>query len=234
MKKILFSVVSHDQQELVQKFINSLDKHIQSKGFIINIIVTENFATDNKVRSEIFSLIKVKNLREKGFGANHNSAFEKLESDYIFVINPDIELIETLDMGRVIKSIERRRLDISSPTIVNRMGEIEDYKRANLSLINLIKRKLLKKKQEQFDWFAGMFLVIKSASFRKLKGFDTDFFMYVEDCDLCMRAKNEEMRLGDIENFSVLHYAERASMKNFRHFKWHVSSLIQYWLFKKK
>lgn len=52
--------------------------------------------------------------------------------------------------------------------------------------MNLLQRKFLKNNMEKFDWLAGMFLVVNSTSFKKLQGFDTVFFMYVEDCDLSM------------------------------------------------
>jgi GT2 family glycosyltransferase len=85
---------------------------------------------------------------------------------------------------------------------------------------------------EKFDWLAGMFLVVNSISFRKLQGFDTDFFMYVEDCDLSMRARKAGMKIGDLEGFSVVHDARRASTKSFKHLRWHITSLLRYWFLK--
>lgn len=230
--KIVFSVVSHNQQELVQKFLDSMDRYINNVGNTIDVIITENCLSDIHIKSEKFSITKLLNLRQKGFGSNHNSAFEKIESDYFFIINPDIELFEEFNINKFIEYIEERKLDISSPKIINPTGKIEDFKRANLTFLNLIKRKMFKFDESQFDWLAGMFLVIRSNSFRRLQGFDTNFFMYVEDCDLSMRARRAGMRIGDIENFSVIHDARRASKKNHKHLIWHISSLLKYWLFK--
>ena len=126
----------------------------------------------------------------------------------------------------------RDRIDISSPQIVGVSGAVEDYKRADLTFTNLLKRKFFRNNVEKFDWLAGMFLIVNSTSFRKLQGFDTDFFMYVEDCDLSMRARKVGMKIGDIEGFSVVHDARRASTKSFKHFKWHITSLLRYWFLK--
>jgi N-acetylglucosaminyl-diphospho-decaprenol L-rhamnosyltransferase len=52
--------------------------------------------------------------------------------------------------------------------------------------------------------------------------------MYVEDCDLCMRARKAGMILGDLENFSVIHNAQRTSRRRVDHFKWHIRSLLRY------
>lgn len=227
--KILCSVVSHDQQSLVQVFLDSMDTYMQVGKHSVQVIVTENSLNEINLKSNKFVIRKVINLRRKGFGENHNSAFEKSESDYFFIVNPDIRLLEDTNLEKIIDDVTEKNLDIASPKVVDPRGKTEDYKRADLSFVNLIKRKLFKADHEKFDWFAGMFLVVNSASFRKLKGFDACYFMYVEDCDLSMRARRAGMRLGDIEGFSVVHDARRASSKNFRHLKWHIKSLLRYW-----
>ena len=39
---------------------------------------------------EKFSLCTIQNIRPKGFGDNHNSAFSAYDSDFFFIVNPDI------------------------------------------------------------------------------------------------------------------------------------------------
>ena len=171
-------------------------------------------------------------MRHKGFGTNHNAAFELFESDVFLIVNPDIILDKTFDLDLMVKLLIRDELDISSPQIVNVSGAVEDYKRADLTFMNLLKRKLFKNTAEKFDWLAGMFLFVNSTSFRKLQGFDTDFLMYVEDCDLSMRARKAGMKIGHLQGFSVVHDARRASTKSLKHFRWHITSLLRYWFLK--
>ena len=85
-------------------------------------------------------------------------------------------------------------------------------------------------KDSSFDWFAGMFLIIRGTSFRKLGGFDERFFMFVEDCDFCVRASKDGFRIADTLDIAVKHNAQRASRRSFRFFIWHIKSLIKYWL----
>jgi N-acetylglucosaminyl-diphospho-decaprenol L-rhamnosyltransferase len=196
------------------------------------IVLTENTMTENINKSVRFRTYNISNLRHKGFGANHNAVFERFESDFFFIVNPDIILNKNLDLDLIVEQLISDRVDISSPQIVGVSGAVEDYKRANLTFTNLLKRKFIRNNVEKFDWLAGMFLVVNSTSFRKLQGFNTDFFMYVEDCDLSMRARKLGMKIGDIEGFSVVHDARRASTKSFKHFKWHITSLLRYWFLK--
>lgn len=229
---ILFSIVSHGQKELVEDLISSLDQYLDIGANNFKLIITENLYCDVDFKSQKFSIDVIYNVRPKGFGDNHNSAFEKNKSDYFFIINPDIRFFEKCEIDQVLSFLEQEKIDLASPKIISPSGSMEDYKRADLTFLNLFKRRILKQKDEKFDWFAGMFLVMKSSSFRKLQGFDTDFFMYVEDCDLNMRARKAGMRICDIKNLCVIHNAQRASARNLNHLKWHISSLLKYWLFR--
>ena len=224
--------MSHNQQELCSRLLRSIDTFLVSNKHEVLIVLTENTLTENDVKSERFPKININNLRHRGFGANHNNVFERFKSDVFFIVNPDIILNKPLDLDLMVESIINGRIDIASPQIVGGTGAIEDYKRADLTFTNLLKRKLFKHDLEKFDWLAGMFLVVKSTSFRKLQGFDTDFFMYVEDCDLSMRAQKAGMLLADLKDFSVIHDARRASRKSLKHLKWHITSLLKYWLLK--
>lgn len=230
---IVFSIVSHGQVDLVKILLQSMDKYVYQGIHKIKIVITENLLSNVDLKSEKFTVYTTLNLRQKGFGDNHNSAFERTESDFFFVVNPDITFVSNFNLNEVIEELVSKKIDISSPQILNPRGGVEDYKRSNLSLINLIMRKVLNKRRQKFEWLAGMFLIIKSESFRRLNGFDTDFFMYVEDCDLCMRARSLDMLVDDIPDYAVVHDARRGSTKSFKHLKWHILSLIKYWLYKK-
>ncbi len=41
------------------------------------------------------------------------------------------------------------------------------------------------------EWVAGSFIAFKSSSYRKVQGFDENYFMYCEDIDICYRAKSQ-------------------------------------------
>lgn len=232
MREILFSVVSHGQENLVQNLIKSLDKFVTTQDCSLKLIVTENHEKNINITSNYFNLEKIINLREKGFGNNHNCVFESHKSDFFIIVNPDIEFIHPLNLDNLIQEIETKKIDICSPLIFDRLGNIEDYKRSDLTFLNLIKRVVFKKKENQFDWFAGMFLIVRSSSYRDLGGFDTKFFMYVEDCDLCMRARRLNKNISDLESLSVVHDAQRSSNNNLKYLKIHILSLLKYWFIK--
>lgn len=230
--RILVSIVSHNQQDLVKSSLSSFDRFATSKLHEVVFVVTENTPAINNASSKNFKVIKINNLRQKGFGENHNVTFERVKSDFFIIANPDIVLTKNFDFDLLIDAFEKYHIDIGSPIVFNTFGEVEDFKRSDLKISNILKRKVFKMK-ERFDWLAGMFLIVRSESFFKLNGFDTDFFMYVEDCDLSMRARKLGMKLSELVDFSVVHNARRTSRKNLKYFKWHLTSLIRYLIFKR-
>ena len=230
--KIVISVVSHGQHKLVQRLLDSLDIFLKNQENEVLIVITENAPVEEKYFSKKLKLHKIFNLRSKGFGANHNAVFEKFDSDLFLIVNPDTILVDFFDLDLIHSLVQENEIDLCSPVIKSPRGGVEDYKRADLTFFNLLKRKIFKNHAEKFDWFSGIFLIVRSESFRKLKGFDTDFFMYVEDCDLSMRARKAGMKVDDIEEFSIVHDARRATRTNVKHLKWHVVSLLRYWFLK--
>jgi N-acetylglucosaminyl-diphospho-decaprenol L-rhamnosyltransferase len=227
---IVISIVSHAQASLVKNLLASLDAHVTSKEHNVTIIVTENTTLSDDFYCK-FPMVQIRNLRRKGFGANHNSAFEYLDPDLFLIVNPDIEFIEPFNLDVLVKQMEASKTDVTSPIILSKDGSMEDYKRSDLTVKNLLKRKVLKITDTKLDWFAGMFLIVNGRNFRKLGGFDTRFFMYVEDCDFCNRALQIGCKLEDVTVTSVKHDARRESRKIFsKHLFWHLQSLIKYWL----
>ena len=147
--KILISIVSHNQQALCGRLLRSIDNFLQSNLHDVIIVLTENTLIENLNKSERFQTYNINNLRPKGFSTNHNATFERFESDIFIIVNPDIILDETFDLDLMVKLLIMDELDILSPQIVGVSGAVEDYKRADLTFTNLLKRKFFKNNVEK-------------------------------------------------------------------------------------
>ena len=126
--KIIFSVVSHNQQDLVQNLLDSMSTYLKNRFHDLIVVITENSLDEINTKSVKFKLEYNINLRQYGFGSNHNRVFEKYESDYFFIINPDIVFKEEFSLDAIIEYLETEKIDISSPKIVNINNCLEDYK----------------------------------------------------------------------------------------------------------
>ena len=55
--------------------------------------------------------------------------------------------------------------------------------------MNLKKENL--KKFYEVDWLTGSFILMPRIVFEEINGFDQDYFLYVEDVDLCKRIRKK-------------------------------------------
>jgi N-acetylglucosaminyl-diphospho-decaprenol L-rhamnosyltransferase len=228
--RICLSIVSHGQADLVDALLRSVDEFVVSEEHEVLVVITENTTAQYKCTCK-YPVDYTFNLRQKGFGANHNAAFERTTPDYFLVINPDITFKGEFCLDHLVSAMTVSNVDLTSPIITDKFGETVDYKRADLTLINLIKRRVFKQTERCFDWYAGMFLVFTGKSYLALEGFDPRFFLYVEDCDICVRAARLGYQIEDVVNVSVQHDSRRASSNLFSiYYFWHLSSLLKYWL----
>jgi GT2 family glycosyltransferase len=57
----------------------------------------------------------------------------------------------------------------------------------------------------------GADLLIKKQLFDQLGGFDPAFFMYIEDGELCLRAKKQGYRIVSVPEAKIIHYQGKSS-----------------------
>jgi hypothetical protein len=60
-------------------------------------------------------------------------------------------------------------------------------------------------KPREVDWVTGAALMIQKKLFEKIKGFDTKFFMYFEDQDLCLRVKSLGFGVWVLPKAKIIH-----------------------------
>jgi GT2 family glycosyltransferase len=75
-----------------------------------------------------------------------------------------------------------------------------------------------------------MFMLFRSAAFRKVGGFDERYFLYYEDVDLCARLRRAGYDIRVEAAVRVVHDARRDSRRSVRYMAWHLSSILRYFL----
>ncbi|MFL0799717.1 MAG: glycosyltransferase [Agarilytica sp.] len=204
------------------------------------IILTINVPEDMSFVSEFDDLpINVlTNSIAKGFGQNHNQAFRAAKGDYFAVVNPDIRA-ENLRLSPIIETVSQDGVGACAPEVRSSTGELEDSARHFPSLLELIGKVLLKKKRQGYtwqsepvkvDWVGGMFIVFPRKIYSEVGGFDERYFMYYEDVDICRRLGLRKLAVMLEPRVCVIHDAQRASWKNSQHRKWHLRSVLRYFL----
>lgn len=241
-KQITISVVSHKQINLINTLLLDLKNCMKN---ISKIIVTINVPEKIKHQT-IYKSLPIKwvyNKNKLGFGENHNNAFLECDTEFFCVLNPDIHISKNI-FDKLIYDKVKENVHIISPSIFNKSNEKEINCRQfpKLSFNYLIDRfnkrphiVFIKEKLKYVnltDWIGGMFLLITSDDFKKLKGFDTNYFLYFEDVDICYRAAKLNFKVGESHNVKAVHDARRQTHKKLTHQLYFLQSFLIY-LFKR-
>lgn len=226
------SVVSHGHGGMVWSLVDQLVVCAEVSQVIVTLNIPETAPEilDRKV-------LLVRNEAPKGFGANHNAAFALANGKFYCVINPDIELTQN-PFSALVDILADQRVGLAAPLVVGSSGEAEDSMRCFLTPWSMLKRVLgfgsgaysLLQGGSDFtpDWVAGMFMLFRSEAYAKVGGFDERYFMYCEDADICTRVWKARYRVVGCLSTSVIHNAQRASHRSFKHLSWHLRSMARY------
>ncbi|HEX4583516.1 MAG TPA: glycosyltransferase [Burkholderiaceae bacterium] len=229
--QITASVVSHGQARLVNALIADLALH--ASAHLKRLVVTMNVPEAEAVRCDgvPFEVLLLRNNRPLGFGANQNRAFQHCDTAWFAVLNPDLRFSDDA-LGRMLA--EREPHDgLIAPLILNADGSPADAARRLPTPFQIVSRKLrwkLHGPDPDFDWLAGMCLLLDSEVFRSLGGFDERYFMYCEDADLCLRMQLAGWHLHHVPSVKLVHEARRDSHRSPRYMGWHIASLIRLWM----
>jgi hypothetical protein len=210
-------------------------------GESFTIVLTLNIPEDEAFIEEFRDLpvTVIRNSAPRGFGANHNAAFERCAAQWFVVLNPDLRLPENPFPPLRRFAAQVPALGAIAPRVFNSAGQLEDAVRSNLTPWSIAKRSLGRREsvdavappgEPRFFWLAGMFLFFRSVAYRHVAGFDERFFLYCEDYDICARLHLAGYKLVVAHDAWVLHDARRTSRRSFTHLRWHVASLMRVWI----
>ncbi len=179
------------------------------------------------------------NTLPKGFGENHNAAFERIKQPFFCPLNPDISLIDN-PFRPLLAELRNTGGGIAAPLVLAPDGVVEDSVRRFPTVASLLHKigggqggRYNPKLNDPIfcpDWVAGMFMLFRSEDYEKLGGFDPKFFLYYEDVDICARARKAGMGLIVCPSVAVIHDARRDSHRSLRHLRWHLASMGRYFL----
>lgn len=227
---ITLSIVSHGNiNEVIELLCSIL---LIDYIFIDKLILTINKKEDlSSFRNLVLPFKKtiITNSFVKGFGENHNNAFKLCNTELFLVLNPDIKFPKNFSFSKIINIKKNNNSSVISPYIKTDNKIV--YPRAFPSIFNYLinKKKYFSHGEIYVDWISGSFMLFNSSIFRKIQGFDEQFFLYMEDIDICRKLKliNHSVSV-DITQY-VIHKARRLSHQNLQHFFFHFSGIYKYY-----
>jgi len=232
---ISISIVSHNHGLLISKLLSDLQIHCSKEIEVILTINTKEKLTFTK-NDFNFPLTLIQNKEKKGFGTNHNKAFNHAKGKFFCVLNPDVRL-NANPFPALINCFESKTVGVAAPLIKDENGKIAENARKFPTPLILFKKLLHLKKKYDYsigldifspDWVGGMFMLFPCKVFREIDGFDEKYFLYYEDVDLCARLKLYGYKIIHYPFVSAIHKAHYDSHHNIRYLLVHIFSIIRF------
>jgi GT2 family glycosyltransferase len=233
--KVQFVIVNYRTAELTVRCVKSIIALGIPEG---DIVVVDNFSRDSSVEIISSAVPNLKIIRSKcnsGYGAAINLGMKFVDAEFAIVLNPDTiftanfldELIREFESDGSIAIIGFNLLnpDLTPQYSARRFYSLVDIavRRTRLKSIwpfkmmndrHLMKAELNRGASFEADWVMGTGFAIRRSTFEQINGMDEDYFLYMEDVDLCARIWCARKRVVCMPTASIIHDHQRASAKS--------------------
>src|SRR6266446_863843 len=221
-------VVSFNSAGFIERCLASVETCL--RGVNHEICVVDNASSDGSarlVRERFPSVTVIENLENLGFAAGVNRGLAATRGCYVLWLNPDAELFDG-GVGDLIDYFEKHpRVGIIGPQLVDPSGEVQLSCRSFPSLrtalfhrYSLLTRWFPKNPgsseyllsdwdhgtAREVDWVSGACLLHRRHLLDEIGPLDERFFMYLEDVDFCLRARQAGWSVEYRPGMRVLHY----------------------------
>lgn len=206
---------------------------IISKTFSLEVIIVDNFSNDGQLqifKQKYFNFTIVENSGNNGFSNGCNFGASIASGNHLFFLNPDTKLtfeaLETL----LKTAVTHPTIGILSCLQINENNVF--YKQNNLfpalgrffgisrSLFRKFNKKNLTKRfnndKELFypDWVTGAVIFISRDWFNKIQGWNEDYWLYLEDVDICKKVTQLGGKVAVTRKAIIFHQHGGASRLN--------------------
>jgi len=213
MTSLSLVVVGYDSDEVWPEFCESLARSTVVPG---EVVVVENSPALPPTIPSLpeLSITVTHRPDNPGYGTSANHGVSELSTtpDLIVICNPDI-VWQADTLEKMVAELESQpTVGIVGPRLLNNDGSTYPSARAfpgiRIGIGHALLGDLWKNNpwttrylgtQEGsepriVDWLSGACLMIREETFTSIDGFDEGYFMFVEDVDLCFRAKKQGWR----------------------------------------
>jgi GT2 family glycosyltransferase len=229
MRQPLFSVIFvlfHGPLNVMEKNIRNTHKESIEYILIDNSESNEYFQSVklwlSKFPSEIQKQVKIYQAPSNGgYAKGNNIGFKFSKGKYLLICNPDFELgpnffkIAKKYFDRTNWAIlgSKNYYDFQSNKIFSGLIKCQYYSpRFFMRFIEIPRSDNISLKCYETAYVHGGCFLIRKEIYKKLKGFDENFFMYGEESDLCFRAKKKNYKVVYCPELTAAHIQEELSL----------------------
>lgn len=219
---------------------------------VVDIQVIDNGSTDGSYQDceQRYPNVPVTHLPNPGYGGGMNHGAAAMSNEFVFILNPDARLSPGAIDALVARMDADPRLALLGPRILESDGSEYPSGRRFPSLVDGIghaalglfwtrnpftrRYKMLdwdRRSYREVDWVSGSAMFVRRSAFDQLGGFDPDYWMYLEDVDLCYRLNKAGWKTAYEPAACVVHEQGTSTSKTpqaLRFVKVHQDSVLRY------
>ena len=231
-------IVNYNTETLLRGCLESV--YAGANGTPFDILVADNNSRDHSVamiRSEFPQVKVIENASNVGFSKANNHLIAQSDADYVLLLNPDTLVLDDA-IERVVKYMEAHpKVGICGCRVLNAdhtlqlacrrsipTPKVAFFRLAGLSALFPNSRTLARynltyedpEKTHEVDAVSGAFLMIRRQTIEDIGLLDERFFMYGEELDWCLRAKQAGWSVVYYPEAQIVHYKGESTKYNSR------------------
>lgn len=220
-------VVTFNSSRDLPMTLESLREH--TTGIDYEVIVADNASTDGTADlvASRYSWVRLLRRRENsGLSAGINAGVLASAGEFVAVLNPDIRIESDVLAPLVTYLSEHPDVGVVAPKLLNEDGSLQlscrafpGYSTALFNRYSLATKVLPRNRvsgrylmsdfdhstTRDVDWVSGAALVLPRRVFDEAGGWDSGFFMFNEDVDLCRRVHDLGYRVVYKPDVAIYH-----------------------------
>ena len=211
LNNITFIIVCFKSENVIFSCLNSLPQ--KSKKIVIENSKNTKLKQELELKYDNIEVLMNQNL---GMGASNNIGIFRSDTEFIYILNPDTKFNETT-FDKLIEEVNKiEDFAILSPLCSN-------HKFPNYKILK--KKKDFNNQIKEVDTLDGFSMLINKKKFNNFF-FDENIFLYLENDDICLRAKKNNQKIFIIKNSLIDHLgASSSNIENINEFEylrnWH-------------
>jgi len=238
---VLYKTSASDYVSVIESFFGSAPEGV--------LVVMDH--SPEALQHAVFNIprvILVHRPDNPGFGTGHNRAYAMVKdvSEFHVLLNPDVQFGSEVLPALVGVLNSEKDVSAAMPRIIYPDGQIQSLCKLLPTPLDLIFRRFIPSKyirdainrryelqgmpqDQRFDIpsLSGCMLIMRSSAFEAVKGFDEQYFMYMEDVDLVRRLADYGRTIYE-PSVEVIHRYAKGSYRSKKLLAHHIFSAIRY------
>ena len=193
-------IVSYKSDYVIENCINSIHSEIE-------IVIVDNSNNDQlkeKIETKYKNVKYILSKENLGMGAGNNLGIKNVNKDFVLILNPDVTLEKSSIDEMIIASEEIENFGIIAP--LSDKSEYPNYtlkKKTDFDPIKPFKVKSV-------DGYAMLLNLKKLKKLNDFYFFDENFFLYLENEDLCLRLEKNDENIYIVPKSRIHHLGGKA------------------------